>query len=213
MHCDASQAVGKIPVDVTEWDIDLLSLSGHKMHAPKGIGALFVRTGRAQISPLNFGGGQEYGLRPGTLAVPLIVGLGEACNLLHDSVTLQAQELSALRDRLEANLTKAISALRINGSRTHRLPNNSNITFFGVEADLLLTNLSDIIISTGSACQSGSIEPSNVLINIGMDYEECFCTLRFGLSKFNTTTEIDLACERLSAVWHDLVKEGCVNLP
>lgn len=211
MHCDASQAVGKIPVHVDEWDVDLLSLSGHKMHAPKGIGALYIRRKRVQLSPLLYGGGQEDGLRPGTLPVPLIVGLGEACHVLNDSMSLQGQKVSALRDRLEANLTKAIAALRINGNLSHRLPHNSNITFLGLEADLLLTHLPDLIISTGSACQSGSIEPSNVLINIGMDYEECFCTLRFGLSQFNTEVEIDLACERISAVWHELVQVGCVN--
>lgn len=194
MHCDASQAVSKINIDIEALEVDLLSISAHKMHGPKGVGALYIRDRAVDISPIVFGGAQERGLRSGTLPVPLIVGLGEACNLDKEFIDYQSNTLNKLRNRLESSLQASIPLLRVNGHPLHRLPNNSNITFLGVDAELILSNLSHIVISTGSACQSGSIEPSQVLLNIGIDYEECFSTLRFGISRLNTEFEIDQVC-------------------
>lgn len=214
VHCDASQAVGKIPVSVKDWDIDLLSISGHKMHGPKGIGALFIRGGANEIllSPLIRGGGQENFLRAGTLPVPLLVGLGKACELCQDDLSAQFHRISSLRDKLETDLRKEIGALRINGNLASRLPHNSNITFFDIEADMLIACLPEIILSTGSACESGSIEPSNVLIKIGMGYEECFCTIRFGLSRYTSSKEIDQVVNNITKAWLSLANISRVNL-
>ncbi|MBD2704936.1 cysteine desulfurase [Spirosoma sp. BT702] len=206
LHCDAAQAVGKIPLSVVEWDVDLLSVSGHKLHGPKGVGALYIRGGTDQLplSPLIRGGSQEQGLRAGTLPVPLLVGFGKACELSQDDLPDHSQWMSTLRDQLETNLLKNIGPLRVNGNVSNRLPNNTNITFFEIEADMLMACLPDIVLSTGSACESGSMEPSNVLINIGMDYEECFCTIRFGLSRYTSFEEINRVTQTIASAWRSL---------
>jgi cysteine desulfurase len=195
VHSDASQAVGKIPIDVGALGVDLLSFSGHKMYGPKGIGALWVKGGVKQlpISPLFTGGNQEWGLRPGTLPVPLIVGFGIACKLCQENQIEESKKICLLRDSLESQLLTIIENLQINGSKENRLPNNSNITFFNIDAEALLANLPNLAISTGSACESGSLEPSKVLLSIGLSYEDAFCTLRFGLGRFTTQNEVNLA--------------------
>jgi cysteine desulfurase len=208
VHCDAAQAVGKIPFDLNEWDVDLLSLSGHKLYGPKGIGALWLRGGPRclPLEPLATGGGQESSLRPGTLNVPAIVGLGTACALCAELMTKESQRIGALRDMLEKTFGDAISNLRCNGNPHNRLPGSSNLTFPGIEAEALLANLSDIAVSTGSACESGAIEPSRTLMSIGLSSEEAFSTLRFGLGRFTTTDEIETAIAQVTQAYHDYVK-------
>jgi cysteine desulfurase len=192
VHCDAAQAVGKIPVDVSAWDLDMLSFSGHKIYGPKGVGALYIRRGLAsQLAPLQRGGGQERGLRPGTLPVPLLVALGEACQLCEEEILSEANRLAALRDELEAQLQEAWPSVRINGAHDNRLPHNSSLTFPSIEADALLANLPNIALSTGSACESGAIEPSKVLLAVGLSRSEATSSLRVGLGRFTHCTELE----------------------
>jgi cysteine desulfurase len=156
-HCDAAQAVGKIPVSVAQWDVDLLSLSAHKFGGPMGVGALLRRGGKnLSLAPLGFGGGQESGLRPGTLPVPLIVGLGAAARLAQQEMVADAKQRAALRDTFEQILQAAIPSLQINGDTAHRLPGASNLSFPSIEAEALLAHLPQLMLSTGSACSSGA---------------------------------------------------------
>lgn len=206
LHCDGAQAVGKIPVNVDHLYLDMLSISAHKLYGPKGIGALYIRGGikRAGLQPLAFGGGQEWSLRPGTLNVPAIVGFGEACRICREEIGEEAQRVSRLRDRLEQFLLERIPRLQRNGDLSHRLPNNSSLTFPDVEADALLLNLPDIALSTGSACTAGALEPSHVLLAIGLDREEGYRTVRVGIGRFNTEQEIERAAARIVEVVHHL---------
>lgn len=206
VHCDAAQAIGKIPVDVLAWDVDMLSLSGHKIYGPKGVGALYVRRGLAsQLAPLQRGGGQERGLRPGTLPVPLLVALGEACRLCQDEMPEEAKRLASLRDELEARLQAACPSLRVNGARDNRLPHNSSLTFAGIDADALLAILPDIAFSTGAACDSGAVGPSKVLLALGMSRRDAHATVRFGLGRQTTKEHIEIAVgqivSRSGAIW------------
>lgn len=204
VHCDAAQAVGKIPLDVRDWDVDLLSLSAHKMYGPKGVGALYVRGGKhSGLSPLVFGGGQESALRPGTLNVPGIVALGQACLLCREEMSGEAARLSELRDEFEAALMGAVPTLRRNGNLDNRLPNNSSLTFPSVEAEALLANLPDLALSTGSACTSGALEPSQVLEAIGLSRDEAYSTIRVGLGRFSDASDIRLA---VSAVTQAIIR-------
>ena len=191
-HCDAAQAAGKIPVDVNNWNVDYLSISAHKMYGPKGIAALFIRdgVGNSSIKPLFYGGEQEFGLRPGTLNVPLIVGFGEACDIAFKEMEVESKKLSDLRDLFESNLFSNIDAIRKNGDASNRLPNNSSLTFLGIDAEALIMSMPDIALSTGSACNSGAQDPSYVLKAIGLSHEEANNTLRIGLGRFNTRDEI-----------------------
>lgn len=199
VHCDAAQAVGKIPVDVSAWDVDMLSLSGHKIYAPKGVGALYVRRGlAAQLAPLQRGGGQERGLRPGTLPVPLLVALGKACQLCEKTMPDEAIRLASLRDELEARLQAAWPSVRINGAYDNRLPHNSSLTFPDVEADALLATLPDVALSTGSACESGAIEPSKVLLALGLSRQEAHATVRVGLGRNTSARQVEEAGERIA---------------
>lgn len=211
VHCDAAQAVGKVRLDVNEWDIDLLSLSGHKFYGPKGIGVLWLRGGPDSplLEPIYAGGGQELSLRPGTLNVPAIVGLGVACTISREVLEEEYRRVSALRDTLEESLNQAIPDLQRNGNRLTRLPGNSSLTFPGVEADVLLANLSGIALSTGSACESAAIEPSRVLTAIGLSSEEAFSTIRFGLGRFTTLEEIEYATVHVARAYHRL--HGLLN--
>ncbi len=195
MHSDAAQAVGKIRVDVAEWDVDFLSISAHKLYGPKGTGALYVRNGpyRQPIAPLVYGGGQEWELRSGTLNVPGIVGFGKACALCEVSWEDEGSRVAKLRDRLEQSLLAAIPRLKRNGALNSRLPNNSNLTFPGVDAEALIANLPGLAISTGSACTSGAPEPSHVLLALGLPRDEAYSTLRVGLGRFTTVEEIESA--------------------
>ena len=198
-HTDAAQAVGKIPVDVNRSNIDLLSISGHKIYGPKGIGALYVRrrNPRVQLAEQMHGGGHERGLRSGTLNVPGIVGLGAACEIAGAEMESESVRLAALRDRLQAKLEAGLDHLRVNGSQQHRLPGNLNMTFAGVDSETLMMGAKDVALSSGSACTSAKIEPSHVLRALGLDEEAAHSSIRFGLGRFNTEEEVDYVAERL----------------
>lgn len=194
-HCDAAQAVGKIPVDVDALDVDLLSLSAHKLYGPKGVGALYVRGGvrGLPLSPLWVGGGQEGGLRSGTLNVPGIVGLGAACALCEDGLPGEGERLTALRDGFEAALIKKVPGLQRNGDLQHRLPHSSSLTFPDADAETLILNLPELVLSTGSACTAGALAPSYVLEAVGLSREAAYRTLRVGLGRETTGAELNRA--------------------
>ena len=198
-HTDATQAVGKIPVDVEEMAIDLLSLSAHKLYGPKGIGALYVRAAKPRVKlwPMIDGGGHERGMRSGTLNVPGIVGLGEACEIAQKEMAAEAERLVALRERLRAGMVDQLEEVYINGHPTERLPGNMNMSFAYVEGESLLMALKEIAVSTGSACTSASLEPSHVLRAIGVEEELAHTSIRFGLGRFNTEEEVDYTVRRV----------------
>lgn len=204
-HTDATQAVGKIPVDVMEDGIDLMSFTAHKMYGPKGVGALYVRrkNPRVKVTSQMDGGGHERGMRSGTLNVPGIVGFGKACELCQNEMEAEAQKLSALRDRLEAELL-TIEEAYVNGSVEHRLPHVSNISFKFVEGEGLMMGTKDIAVSSGSACTSASLEPSYVLKSLGLDDELAHSSLRFGLGRFTTDEEVDFAINHVKEAVHKL---------
>jgi cysteine desulfurase len=199
-HTDAAQAIGKIPIDVQEMNIDLLSISAHKIHGPKGAGALYVRrkNPRVLLRPMFFGGGQERGLRPGTLNVPGIVGLGTALEIARNEMAVESKRLAGLRDRLQKGFLERISDLVINGDEERRLPNNLNVSFSSVEGEALLLALDGIAVSSGSACTSEKREPSHVLKAMGVSDTMAQTSLRFGLGRFNTESEIDAVVERVA---------------
>jgi len=198
-HVDAAQAVGRIPVDVQKDGIDLLSISAHKLYGPKGIGALYVRRKdpRVQIAALFDGGGHERGMRSGTLNVPAIVGFGKACEIAQKEMPGESEKHKALRDRLKDALANGLDGTTINGSMLHRLPNNLNISFSGVEGEALLMGVSDVAVSSGSACTSANIEPSYVLRALGVSTDLAHSSIRFGIGRFNTEEEIDYAASRV----------------
>ena len=195
-HTDATQAVGKIPVDVIADNIDLLSFTAHKMYGPKGIGALYVRrkNPRVKVTAQMDGGGHERGLRSGTLNVPGIIGFGKACEIAIQEMESEAVRLSAMRDRLEAALLQ-LEESYVNGSREHRLPHTTNISFKYVEGEGLMMGIKDIACSSGSACTSASLEPSYVLKSLGLDDELAHSSIRFGLGRFTKDEEIDFAID------------------
>jgi cysteine desulfurase len=197
-HTDAVQAIGKTPVDVEAIGCDLLSMSAHKVYAPKGIGALYVRRG-TKLHPQNLGGRQERRIRGGTESVPLIVALGKAAELAADELAADAERLGNLRDRLEDSIAERIDDIEFNGDREQRLPNIANISFRRIEGEGLLINLDmqGIAISTGSACSSGSLEPSPVIRAIGRDDELARGAIRFSLGRDNLPEDIDYLLERL----------------
>jgi cysteine desulfurase len=197
-HCDAVQAIGKLPVDLKNSHIDLLSMSGHKLHAPKGVGVLFIRKG-VRIDPLIIGGHQEDNRRSGTENVPYIIGLGKACELAEGFVKEEQTEVRRLRDKLEKGIKDQLTHVVISGENSERLPNTSNVSFEYVEgeATLLLLDMAGIATSSGSACTTGSAEPSHVLQAMGIPPVTSRGTIRFSLSKFNTEDEIDYILEKL----------------
>ena len=198
-HTDAAQAVGKIPLDVDAMSIDLLSISGHKLYGPKGIGVLYVRRRpRVRLVAQIDGGGQERGMRSGTLAPPLCVGLGEACAIAGREMEAEAERLGMLRDRLLEGLRERIAEVTVNGDLERRVPGNLNVAFDHVDGSALLTGLEDLAVSTGSACTSASIEPSYVLRALGIDDRRAFASLRIGLGRFTTAEEVDYAVGRLA---------------
>ena len=199
-HTDIAQATGKIPVDLTAWKVDLASVSGHKIYGPKGVGALFVRRRpRVRLAPLFSGGGQERGLRSGTLPAPLIIGLGEACRLAQAEMADEAKRFAGLRDRLLDRLRTAIPELGLNGSTQDRIAGNLNLTFPGVTAADLMARVPDLCVSTGSACSSAAIEPSYVLRAIGLSDDAASRTLRIGIGRFTSAADIDYAAAALTA--------------
>lgn len=192
-HTDAAQAVGKIPLEVEEMGIDLLTVSAHKMYGPKGVGALYVRRRgpRVRPEPILDGGGHEGGLRSGTLPVPLVVGFGEACELCRIEMAAEAGRLAALRERLRKGVTEQLDGVTLNGHPTERLPGNLNLSFDFVEGGALLVGLKDLAVSSGSACTSADPEPSYVLRAMGVSEERAHGSIRFGLGRFNTEEEVD----------------------
>ncbi len=204
-HTDAVQAVGKIPIDTKKLPVDMLSLSGHKLHAPKGIGALYVRK-KTRFNPYLIGGHQEKGRRAGTENVASIIALGKACELAMKDIEKESAFLSRLRDKLEQALLKSSSDTRINGDVTSRLPNTSNISFEYVEGEAILLRLNEygICASSGSACTSGSLEPSHVLRAIGVPFTAIHGSIRFSLSRYNTEEEIDKVIEIVPGIIKDL---------
>ncbi len=191
-HTDAVNALGKVPVDVSALGVDLLSLSGHKFHAPKGIGALYIRRG-VTLEPLLLGGGQEKGKRCGTYNTPGIVGLGAASQWAMKELAEVAPRLQSLRNQLEDEILRRLSGVWVNGDPSSRLPNTTNLGFAGLEGEALLMSLDlmGVATSTGSACSSGSLEPSHVLLAMGQDREKARCTLRFSLGRDNTKEQIE----------------------
>jgi cysteine desulfurase len=200
-HTDAVQAAGKIPIDMGQIPVDMLSLSGHKLHAPKGIGALYVRKG-TKFSPFLIGGHQEGGRRGGTENVASIIGLGKACELALEHLGEENERVKSLRDKLENGILKRIPSAMVNGDREHRLPNTTNISFEYVEGEaiLLMMNEFGICASSGSACTSGSLEPSHVLRAMGVPFTAAHGSIRFSLSIYNTEEEIDFIIEKLPPI-------------
>jgi len=218
-HTDAVQAVGKIPVDVNSMNIDVLSLSGHKIYGPKGVGALYVRrrNPRVQISAQIDGGGHERGMRSGTLNVPGIVGLGKACEIAGEEMTTEAARLQAMRDHLREKLETALDYVEVNGSWEHRLPGNLNMSFVYVEGESLLMGINDVAVSSGSACTSATLEPSYVLKALGLGDDVAHSSIRFGLGRFNTMAEVDYVADKVIGIvkklrelspLYEMVKEG-----
>lgn len=201
-HTDAAQGAGKIPLDVRAMDIDLLSLTAHKMYGPKGSGALFIhkRQPKLSLQPQIDGGGQEAGIRSGTLNVPAIVGLGRAGEICHQEMADESARLSTLRDALLDGLQTRCGGVTVNGTLAHRLPHNLHVSFAGVEGEALLMALDDVAVSTGSACSSGSQKPSHVLEAIGAVGQRAGASIRFGLGRTTSDDDVDYAIDRVSSI-------------
>lgn len=198
-HCDATQGVGKIPVDVQDMGIDLMSFTSHKIYGPKGVGALYVRRKgpRVRLVPQIDGGGHERGMRSGTLPVPLVIGFGKACELCEQEMATESVRMAALRDRLQAGLMKGLEEVYLNGHPTLRLPHNLNVSFAYVEGEALLMGVKEIALSSGSACTSATLEPSYVLRALGVGADLAHSSIRFGLGRFSTEEEVDYTVKRI----------------
>ena len=218
-HCDATQGVGKIPVDVQQMGIDLMSFSAHKLYGPKGVGALYVRKKgpRVRLVPMMDGGGHERGMRSGTLPVPLIIGFGKAVELCEQEMPAESKRMASLRDRLEAGITKTLEEVYLNGHREQRLPNNLNLSFAYVEGESLLMGVKEIVLSSGSACTSATLEPSYVLRALGVGSDLAHSSIRFGLGRFSTEEEVDYTIKRIIEIvtklremspLYEMAKEG-----
>ncbi|XP_058488595.1 cysteine desulfurase, mitochondrial [Solea solea] len=218
LHTDAAQAVGKIPINVSDWRIDLMSISGHKLYGPKGVGALYVRRRpRVRMEPLQNGGGQERGLRSGTVPTPLVVGLGAACSIAQQEMEYDHDRVSMLADRLVHKLMSELPDVIMNGDPEQRYPGCINLSFAYVEGESLLMALKDVALSSGSACTSASLEPSYVLRAIGADEDLAHSSIRFGIGRFTTEQEVDYTAEKciqqvyrlreMSPLW-EMVQEG-----
>ena len=218
-HTDAVQAVGKIPVNVQAENIDLLSLTAHKIYGPKGVGALYVRrrNPRVQLTEQINGGGHERGMRSGTLNVPGIVGLGKACEIAGQEMEAESKRLGELRDYMKAKFENALDYVHVNGNMEHHLPGNLNMSFVYVEGESLLMGINDIAVSSGSACTSATLEPSYVLKALGLGDDVAHSSIRFGLGRFNTRAEVDYVADKLITTvqklrelspLYEMVKEG-----
>jgi len=198
-HVDAAQSVGKIPADVEKFGVDLLSISAHKLYGPKGVGVLYVRRKdpRVELAPMIDGGGHERGLRSGTLNVPGIVGLAKACEICQKEMMEESERLRRLRNKLKDAITNRLDDTFLNGSMAHRLPNNLNLSFAGVEGDALLMGINDVAVSSGSACTTATLEPSHVLRALGVPEDLAHSSIRFGLGRFNTEEEVDYVANRV----------------
>ena len=218
-HSDAVQALGKVPIDVQKDNLDMISLTAHKLYGPKGCGALYVRrrNPRVQLSAQIDGGGHERGMRSGTLNVPGIVGFGKAAELCQQEMATESVRLGGMRDRLKDAIFAKLDEVYINGSMTHRLPHNINISFAFVEGESLLMGINDIAVSSGSACTSATLEPSYVLKALGVGEDLAHTSIRFGLGRFNTLEEVDYVTSRVIEVverlrelspLYEMAKEG-----
>ena len=218
-HTDGVQAVGKIPIDVQAMNIDVMSITAHKLYGPKGVGALYVRrrNPRVQIAAQIDGGGHERGMRSGTLNVPGIVGLGQACAIAQAEMPAEAARLQSMRDSLRAKLDAALDYVEVNGSWEHRLPGNLNMSFVYVEGESLLMGINDVAVSSGSACTSATLEPSYVLKALGLGDDVAHSSIRFGLGRFNTQAECDYVADKIIGIvkhlrelspLYEMVKEG-----
>jgi cysteine desulfurase len=198
-HTDATQAFGKVPVDVDGMGIDLASMSAHKLYGPKGVGALYVRRGkpRVRLQPIIYGGGHEGGMRSGTLNVPGIVGCGAAAEIAAREMPADGVRIARLRDRLWAGLSERLGDIRMNGHPEHRLPNTLNVSFLYVEGESLMMGMNDIAVSSGSACTSALLEPSYVLRALGLGDDVARGSIRFSLGRFTSEPEIDHTIERV----------------
>jgi len=198
-HSDATQAAGKVPVDVIKDNIDIMSISAHKMYGPKGVGALYVRrrNPRVQLTAQIDGGGHERGMRSGTLNVTGIVGLGAACAIAQQEMPEESKRMAHLRDKLKDRLLASLDEVFINGTMEHRLPNNLNISFAYVEGESLLMGINDVAVSSGSACTSATLEPSYVLKALGAGDDLAHSSIRFGLGRFNTEEEVDYVAAKV----------------
>jgi cysteine desulfurase len=221
-HCDAVQAVGKVPVDVEADGIDLLAMSGHKLYGPKGVGALYVRSKgpRVRLTPIIDGGGHERGMRSGTLNVTGVVGFGAACEIAKAEMAEEAVRMRELRDKLHASIFEQLDEVYLNGHPTERLPGNLNVSFAYVEGESLLMGMNDVAVSSGSACTSATLEPSYVIRALGVGDELAHSSIRFGLGRFNTDDEVDFVAERVTrevrrlremSPLYEMAKEG-INL-
>jgi len=219
LHSDGVQAIGKIPVDVQADNIDMLSMTAHKIYGPKGVGALYVRrrNPRVQLSAILDGGGHERGMRSGTLNVPGIVGFGKACEICMNEMATESVRMLALRNRLQKGLEAKLDEIYINGTMEHHLPNNLNMSFAFVEGESLLMGINDIAVSSGSACTSATLEPSYVLKALGVGEDLAHTSIRFGLGRFNTEEEVDYVVNRMYEVvsrlrelspLYEMAKEG-----
>jgi cysteine desulfurase len=219
VHSDATQAIGKVPVNVAQDNIDIMSLTAHKMYGPKGVGALYVRrrNPRVQLTAQIDGGGHERGMRSGTLNVPGIVGFGAACAICREDMAEESKRLQFLRDKLKDRLLAELDEVYINGTMEHRLPHNLNISFAYVEGESLLMGINDIAVSSGSACTSATLEPSYVLKALGAGDDLAHSSIRFGLGRFNTEEEVDYVAAKVTEVvrklrdlspLYEMAKEG-----
>ncbi len=218
-HTDGVQAIGKVPVDVNKDNIDLMSITAHKLYGPKGVGALYVRrkNPRVQLTAQMDGGGHERGMRSGTLNVPGIVGLGEACAICQREMPEETKRLRYLRDKLKSKLEADLDEIYLNGSWEHRLPHSLNLSFAYVEGESLLMGINDVAVSSGSACTSATLEPSYVLKALGLGDDIAHSSIRFGIGRFNTEEEIDYVADKLIDVvrklrelspLYEMAKEG-----
>jgi cysteine desulfurase len=204
-HTDATQAIGKIPFDLKALNADLVSISGHKFYAPKGIGALYInKSKKIKLSPRSYGGGQEHGLRPGTLNVPAIVGIGKAAEICKIKMQDEYVKIKELRNKLLKGITDNFEDVRVNGSMDKRLPNNLNLCFKYVKAENIIMEMRDIAVSTGAACTSASLKPNHVLKAIGLTGDEIKSSVRFGLGRFNTGEEVEYVINRVVETIHKL---------
>ncbi|XP_068329639.1 cysteine desulfurase, mitochondrial-like [Pyrus communis] len=217
-HTDAAQALGKIPIDVDKWNVSLMSLSGHKVYGPKGVGALYMRRRpRIRVEPQMNGGGQERGIRSGTVPTPLVVGFGAACEIAKKEMEYDEKRVRALQDRMLKGIRKNLDMVVVNGSEERRYPGNLNLSFAYVEGESLLMGLKEVAVSSGSACTSASLEPSYVLRALGVDEDMAHTSIRFGIGRFTTEEEIDRAVQltvqqvkklRELSPLYEMVKEG-----
>ncbi|XP_057449661.1 cysteine desulfurase, mitochondrial [Lotus japonicus] len=217
-HTDAAQALGKVPVDVEKWNVSLMSLSGHKIYGPKGVGALYLRRRpRIRVEPQMNGGGQERGIRSGTIPTPLVVGMGAACEVAMKEMEYDEKRISALQERLLNGIREKLDGVVVNGSMERRYAGNLNLSFAYVEGESLLMGLKEVAVSSGSACTSASLEPSYVLRALGVEEDMAHTSIRFGIGRFTTEAEIDRAIQltvhqveklREMSPLYEMVKEG-----